>query len=235
MCSYLSIVIHFDSQMTTKIIILHTKYYITVGGVIIPRTKGSKNKKTLLKEKNVTEIRGRVEQTNDPVIIPEFHDYTPKQRVSVRLFTLEKTIHDSFMKDLSHYENPKLYESYIVNEMMTGIVNKKIKLPTPDAERLRDYMSGYGKVGFEDDKVDEFKAANRLVHKTVNSFIQYQYPIIVDIDIKASLQGSPSYIINECLKLYNIGEIKIDISDFKIKEWELMYKYALKKSLKDEN
>lgn len=206
----------------------------------IPRTKGSKNKKTLLKEqasKNKDKSDGKRKVIEGPsIIIPAFEE--PKQRVAVRLFTLEKTVHDEFIKHISQFGDPKLYESYIVNEIMNKYVDKKIKLPKPDLERLHDYMMAYGHVGFEPgtkvDEIDEFKAANRLIHRRTNSFIQYQYPIIVDIDIKTSVDN-PSYTINECLKLYIIGNIKIDVRDFKIREWEPKYKYVLKKKAKGDN
>lgn len=194
------------------------------------RTKGAKNKKTLLKEKKSEQKQ----QFNVPesITIEE-----PKQRLDIRLFTLEKIVHDNFIKHISQFGDPKLYESYIVNEIMTKYINGKIKLPKADPNKLREYMLAYGHVGFEPgvkvDDIDEFKAANRLIHRASTSFIQYQYPIIVDIDIKSSV-NNPSYTINECLKLYMDNTIKIDIRDFRIKEWELKYKYVLKKKSKDE-
>jgi hypothetical protein len=210
----------------------------------VGRTKGAKNKKTLLKEKtlkNKDKLDGKrksVETSKEesPIIIPVFEE--PKERLAVRLFTLEKTVHDDFIKHISQFGDPKLYESYIVNEIMKKYLDKKIKLPKPDLERLYDYMMAYGHVGFEPgtkgNEVDEFKAANRLIHRQTNSFVQYQYPIIVDIDIKSSI-NNPSYTINECLKLYIIGDIKIDMRPFRIKEWEPRFKYILKKSVqKDE-
>ncbi len=197
----------------------------------IPRKKGSKNKKTLLKEKASKKPVSKVEVDISEVVIPDV-----KHRLAMRLFTLEKRVHDDVMKLLSEYKDPKLYESYIVNEIMVKFLNDKIKLPHPDVERVRDYMSAYGSVGFEpgtsSKELDELKSANRLIHKKSNSFIQFQYPIVVDPDIKTSMLGrgsSTSYIMNECLKLYIIGEIKIDIRDFKFKEWEPEYRYAIRK------
>jgi len=197
--------------------------------VTIPRTKGSKNKKTIAKEK-----LQEVSVSDKPIIIEE-----PKQKLALRLFTLEKVVHDNFIKHISQFKDPKLYESYIVNELMVKYVNGKIKLPLIDTPRMHDFMMAYGHVGFDPSEskelyeVDEFKIANRLLsRKGVNSFIQYQYPIIVDPDIKTCMSSkglSTSYIMNELLKLYVIEHIKVDVRDFKIKEWELMYKSALKK------
>lgn len=202
------------------------------------RTKGAKNKKTLLKEQKIQKIVGEQTKTNgkpvvvESIVIPE----EPKQRLAVRLFTLEKKVHDDFIKYISQFGDPKLFESYIVNELMIKYINGKIKLPEIDSNKLREYMLAYGHVGFEPgtkvDDIDEFKAANRLIHRASTSFIQYQYPIIVDIDIKSSM-NNPSYTMNECLKLYIDNSIKIDIRDFRIKEWELKYKHALKKNSKD--
>jgi hypothetical protein len=200
--------------------------------VKIPRKKGSKNKKTLLKEKVSNKSISKVEVDIPEVVIPDV-----KHRLAMRSFTLEKKVHDDFMKLLSEYKDPKLYESYIVNEIMVKFLNDKIKLSHPDVGRLRDYMSAYGSVGFEpgtlSKELDELKSANRLIHKKSNSFIQFQYPIVVDPDVKTSMLGrgnsSTSYIMNECLKLYVIGEIKIDIRDFKLKEWEPEYRYAIRK------
>lgn len=199
----------------------------------IPRTKGSKNKKTLLKERSLENVGGRIKNAQNFPVTPVFEE--EKEHVDVRLFTLEKSVHDAFIKHISQFGDPQLYESYIVNEIVTKIVNGKLKLPVIDKSRLYDYMLGYGKVGFEpgtiiDDEISEFKAANRLIHKGItNSFIQYQYPIIVDIDIKSSIKVSPSYIVNECLKLYNIGDIKIDLRDFKVRGWEIKYNRVVKK------
>lgn len=186
------------------------------------RTKGAKNKKTLLKEK-----KSEQKPIPDIIAIEE-----PKQKIVMRLFTLEKSVHDDFINHISQFGDPKLYESYIVNEIITKYVDKKIKLPTPDRDRLIDYMSAYGHVGFEPgtkDVIDEFKTANRLIRKSsTNSLVQYQYPIVVDAYIKTSVTN-PSYVVNECLKLYVIGDIKIDMRPFRIREWEPRYKYALKK------
>jgi hypothetical protein len=205
----------------------------------IPRTKGSKNKKTLLKEQKIQKIVSeKIKTTGKPVVaesivIPE----EPKQRMALRLFTLEKKVHDDFIKHISQLGDPTLYESYIVNEIMTKYLNGKIKLPKADPDRLREYMWAYGHVGLEPgtkvDEMDEFKAANRLIHRTTTSFIQYQYPIIVDPDIKTSI-NNPSYTINECLKLYMNGNIKVDIRDFRVREWEPRFRYILKKKFKDE-
>lgn len=205
----------------------------------IPRTKGAKNKKTILKEKKLQKTINEKIKLNgkpvlpEPIVIPE----EPKQRMVLRLFILEKKVHDDFMNHIVQLGDPKLYESYIVNEIMTKYVNGKIKLPKVDFERLHDYMLAFGRVGFEPGVVhefDEFKTANRLIHKKQNSFIQYQYAIVVDPDIKLSMSKtiSTSYLMNELLKLYIIGEIKIDLRDFRIKEWELKYKYVIKKEVK---
>lgn len=204
----------------------------------IGRTKGAKNKKTLLKEQKIQKIINEKTKTSGKPVVAEsiFIPEEPKQRLAIRLFTLEKKVHDDFIKYISQFGDPKLYESYIVNELMTKYVNGKIKLPKVDPNRLREYMLAYGHVGFEPgtkvDDIDEFKAANRLIHRASTSFIQYQYPIIVDIDIKSSV-NNPSYTINECLKLYMDNVIKIDIRDFRIRDWDLKYKPALKKSFKD--
>lgn len=195
----------------------------------IPRTKGSKNKKTLAKEKlQETTI------VKQDVIIEE-----PKQKLALRLFTLEKSVHDNFIKHVSQFGDPKLYESYIVNEIMVKYVNGKIKLPQVDLSRMHEYMSAYGHVGYdpseskEFEEVDEFKVANRLLsRKGINSFVQYQYPIIVDPDIKMCIPSnglSTSYVVNELLKLYVIENIKVDTRDFRLKEWEPMYKSAVRK------
>jgi len=201
----------------------------------MPRTKGAKNKKTLLKEKKLQKTGNENIKLNEPVsiesiVIPE----EPKDHTALRLFTLERKVHDDFMKHISQFGDPKFYESYIVNEIMINYINGKIKLPKIDVERLHDYMLAFGKVGFEPGtayEADEFKTANRLIHKKQNSFIQYQYVIIVDPDIKLSMSKtvSVSYLVNELLKLYIIGEIKIDFHDSHIKEWETKYNYVLKK------
>ena len=147
-------------------------------------------------------------------------------------------MHDDFITHISQLGDPKLYESYIVNELMVKYTSGKIKPLKIDRQRMSDYMRAYGHVGFESDKVveelTELKAANRLLNKPQNSFIQFQYPIIVDSDIKSALRESPSYVVNELLKMYINDEIKIDIRDFRIKEWEPKYKYAVKKAAKDE-
>lgn len=203
----------------------------------IPRTKGSKNKKTLLKGK-VSTLSNLSEK------LPELPILEVRHKLTFRLFTLEKKVHDDFMKSLSEFNDPKLYESYIVNEIMVKYLDGKIKVPSPDKERLYDYMSAYGSVGFEPgstppDAMDEFKAANKLINKKSNSFIQYQYPIVVDPEIKTSMLGkgdsSTSYLINECLKLYIIGQIKIDVRDFKLKDWEPDYRYVIRKKKKSED
>jgi hypothetical protein len=205
----------------------------------MPRTKGAKNKKTLLKEKKLqktVDIKIKSDGKSvvvEPIVIIE----EPKQRMALRLFTLEKKVHDDFINHISQLGDSKLYESYIVNEIMTKYVNGKIKLPKIDLDRLHEYMLAFGKVGFEPDiihEVDEFKAANRLIHRKQNSFIQYQYAIVVDPDIKLSMSSdiSTSYLVNELLKLYIIGNIKIDLRDFRIKEWEPKYKYVVKKESK---
>jgi hypothetical protein len=205
----------------------------------IPRTKGAKNKKTLLKEKKLqktvdAKVKSDGKQVDvEPIVIPE----EPKQRMALRLFTLEKKVHDDFMNYIFQLGDPKLYESYIVNEIMTKYVNGKIKLPKIDRDKLHEYMLAFGKVGFEPDvihEVDEFKAANRLIHRKQNSFIQYQYAIVVDPDIKLSMSKtiSTSYLVNELLKLYSADAIKIDLRDFRIKEWEPKYKYVMKKESK---
>jgi hypothetical protein len=198
------------------------------------RTKGAKNKKTILKEKklqkNITEkiISGK---PIEPVVVEE-----PKQRIAIRLFTLEKKVHDDFIKYVSQFGDPKLYESYIVNELMVKYTTGKIKPLKIDKQRLSDYMMAYGHVGFEAgtvvEELTELKAANRLLHKPQNSFIQFQYPIIVDHDVKSTLTESPSYVVNELLKMYIKEEIKVDTRDFRIKEWEPKYKYIMKKELK---
>ena len=201
----------------------------------IPRTKGAKNKKTILKEKKLQKnVTDKVISSTpiEPVIFEE-----PKHRIALRLFTLEKKVHDDFINHIAQLGDSKLYESYIVNEIMTKYVNGKIKLPKIDRNRVNDYMLAFGRVGFEPGVIhefDEFKAANRLIHKKQNSFIQYQYAIVVDPDIKLSMSGdvSTSYLVNELLKLYIIGDIKIDLRDFRIKEWEPKYKYVIKKEAK---
>ena len=201
----------------------------------MPRTKGSKNKKTLLKEQKLHKVDGNL---NKLIIVePVIHE-EPKQRVAVRLFTLEKKVHDDFINHISYLRDLKLYESYIVNELMVKYTSGKIKPLKIDKQRLIDYMKAYGHVGFESstvvEELTELKAANRLLNKPQNSFIQFQYPIVVDHDIKSSLRESPSYVVNELLKMYINDEIKIDIRDFRIKEWEPKYKYAAKKAAKDE-
>lgn len=175
---------------------------LQVGGVKIPRTKGAKNKKTLLKEK-VFQKTSSVK--SDKIVLPELLIPKVRHRLAFRLFTLEKKVHDDFMKSLSEFSDPKLYESYIVNEIMVKYLNGKISVPSPDKERLYDYMSAYGHVGFEPgstppDAMDEFKAANRLISRQSNSFVQFQYPIVVDPEVKTSMLGrgdiSTSYLIN---------------------------------------
>jgi len=204
----------------------------------VGRTKGAKNKKTILKEKKLQKTVSEKIKSNDKsvesiVIIEE-----PKQRMALRLFTLEKKVHDDFIIHISQLGDPKLYESYIVNELMVKYTSGKIKPLKIDKQRLIDYMKAYGHVGFESgtvvEELTELKAANRLLNKPQNSFIQFQYPIVVDHDIKSSLRESPSYVVNELLKMYINDEIKIDIRDFRIKEWEPKYKYAVKKAAKDE-
>lgn len=207
----------------------------------IPRTKGSKNKKTLLKEKKLHSTPVVRSETDVPVVvIPEV-----RHKLAIRLFTLEKRVHDDFMKLLSEYKDPKLYESYIVNEIMVKYLSGKIKIPKPDPDRIRDYMSAYGSVGLEPgtsvEEIEEFdlKAANKLIHKKTNSFVQFQYPIVVDPDVKTSMLGvgtnSTSYTMNECLKLYIIGDIKIDVRDFKLKDWEPEYRYVIRKKKRSED
>lgn len=213
---------------------------VQVGGVKIPRTKGSKNKKTLLKEKVSHKTSGVVVEKD----LPEIPNPELKHRLAFRLFTLEKKVHDDFIKHITQFGDPKLYESYIVNEIMVRYIDGKIKVSKPDKERLYDYMSVYGTVGFEPgtvtEEMDDFdlKSANKLIHKKSNSFIQFQYPIVVDPEVKLSMLGkvdSISYLINECLKLYVLGELKIDTRDFKIKEWEPEYRYTIKKKRKSED
>jgi hypothetical protein len=149
---------------------------------------------------------------------------------------LEKKVHDDFITHISQLGDPKLYESYIVNELMIKYTTGKIKPLKIDRQRINDYMRAYGHVGFEYgtvvEELTELKAANRLLHKPQNSFIQFQYPIVVDSDIKSTIRESPSYIVNELLKMYIKEEIKIDIRDFRIKEWEPKYKYVIKKESK---
>jgi hypothetical protein len=204
----------------------------------IPRTKGAKNKKTLLKEKKIQKIvNDTIKTTGKPVVvesivIPE----EPKQRIAIRLFTLEKKVHDDFIKYVSQFGDSKLYESYIVNELMVKYTTGKIKPLKIDKQRLGDYMRAYGHVGFEAgtvvEELTELKAANRLLHKPQNSFIQFQYPIVVDHDVKSTFRESPSYVVNELLKMYIKEEIKVDTRDFRIKEWEPKYKYVIKKESK---
>ena len=196
----------------------------------ISRTKGSKNKKTLLKESVIEKIDGNLLY----VTTNSINGYDElKQRIALRLFTLEKKVHDDFIKYISHFGNIKLYESYIINEIMIKYVNGKIGLLKIDMYKMHDYMLAYGHVGFEQNgkESDEFKSANKLIHKKINSFVQYQYPIIVDPDLKTSMMAkgfSTSYVINELLKLYIIGDIKIDLQEIRIKEWENRYNYVIK-------
>jgi hypothetical protein len=204
------------------------------------RTKGAKNKKTLLKEKKIQKIvNDKIKTTGKPVVVESIViPDEPKQRIALRLFTLEKRVHDDFIKFISQFGDPKLYESYIVNELMVKYTTGKIKPLKIDKHRLSDYMRAYGHVGFESgtvvEELTDLKAANRLLHKPQNSFIQFQYPIVVDHDVKSTFRESPSYIVNELLKMYIKDEIKIDMRDFRIKEWEPKYKYVLKKQSKDE-
>jgi hypothetical protein len=197
------------------------------------RTKGAKNKKTLLKEKVHKEI-----------IPAKVSPDEPKLKLALRLFTLERKVHDDFIIYITKFGDPKLYESYIINELMIKYIDRKIKLKI-DVALMHDYMSVYGKIGFEPTgkpgeltELEEFKAANRLLARTTNSFIrQYQYAVFVDPDVKVSMHFSKyntSYIINELLKLYIKDEIKIDTRDFRIREWEPLYQYAMKKKLKEE-
>jgi hypothetical protein len=202
----------------------------------IPRTKGSKNKKTLAKEKSKEIIT-----VNKPTVVIE----EPKQKLALRLFTLEKSVHDNFIKHLLQFGDPKLYESYIVNEIMIKYVNGKIKPLQIDVIRMNEYVSAYRHVGYdpseskEFNEADEFKSANKLVaRKDINSFVQYKYPIIVDPDIKLSMLSkfSQSYVMNELLKLYIIGNITVDTRNFRLQEWEQMYKATIRrlKNKKDE-
>lgn len=199
------------------------------------RTKGAKNKKTLLIEKKLQKVEINTDSKQEvvPFILEE-----PKERVALRLFTLEKKVHDDFIKFISQFGDPKLYESYIVNELMVKYLNGKIKLPKIDKSVVNDYMLAYGHVGFESgtvvEELSELKAANRLLHKPQNSFIQFQYPIIVDPNVKNSLMESPSFIINECLKLYIKELIKVDTRDYKIREWEPKYKSVLRKKARQD-
>lgn len=197
----------------------------------IPRTKGSKNKKTLLKEK-LQETK-----SDGPIHVIE----RPEERIALRLFILERKVHDDFIRYISQFGDSKLYESYIVNEIMIKYIRGKIKLPQVDIERMHDFMMGYGNVGFEPDVKtvsDEFKIANRLLaKKSTNSFVQYQYKIFVDPDVKLSMLSkfSPSYVVNELLKLYITGNIKIDMRDFRIKEWKVKYDHISKKYEKNKS
>lgn len=209
---------------------------MSVGGARIPRTKGAKNKKTIAKER-VSQEYAIIERPVDIIVKEE-----PKQRLALRLFTLEREVHDNFIHYISQFgSDNKLYESYIINEIMNKYVNGKIKFPKIDIDLMHDFMTAYGHVGFEPgvsnefDEMDEFKHANRLMsRRSNNSFVhQYQYPIIVDPDIKTSMLAkgySTSYIINELLKMYIDGNIKIDVRDFRIREWEPMYKSAIRRS-----
>ena len=198
----------------------------------VGRTKGAKNKKTILKEKKLQKTVSEKIKSNDKSVEPTIIE-EPKQRMALRLFTLEKKVHDDFIIHISQLGDPKLYESYIVNELMVKYTSGKIKPLKIDKQRLIDYMKAYGHVGFESgtvvEELTELKAANRLLNKPQNSFIQFQYPIVVDHDIKSSLRESPSYVVNELLKMYINDEIKIDLRDFHIKEWEINYNYAIKK------
>ena len=197
------------------------------------RTKGAKNKKTLLKEKLHNKIIVPVE------ILPD----EPKLKLALRLFTLEKKVHDDFIAHIKKFGDCKLYESYIINELMIKYIDRKIKLKV-DVALMYDYMSVYGKIGFEPtgelSELEEFKAANRLLSRKTNSFIhQYQYAVFVDPDVKVSIQMyfpkyNTSYIINELLKLYIKDEIKIDTRDFKLKEWKPLYQYAMRKQIKQD-
>lgn len=237
------------------------------GGARISRTKGAKNKKTIAKEKlqeskidiKLTAKKERL-QSKKPVVKQKLQEKKiitkpvkpiepvineePKQRVALRLFTLEKRVHDNFINYISQFGDPKLYESYIVNELMVKYINNKIKLPKVDVERMHDFMMVYGHVGFEPgssvefDEMDEFKHANRLMaRKNTNSFVQYQYLIAVDTDIKTSMMSkgfSTSYVVNELLKMYVEESIKVNLRDSRISEWEPKYKYAMRKSKKKE-
>jgi len=223
------------------------------GGARIPRTKGAKNKKTIAKEKlqesktitksvkSITKEKLQESKTIIKSIEPVMNE-EPKQRVALRLFTLEKRVHDNFINYISQFGDPKLYESYIVNELMVKYINNKIKLPKVDVERMHDFMMAYGHVGFEPgssvefDEMDEFKHANRLMaRKNTNSFVQYQYPIAVDTDVKTSMMSkgfSTSYAVNELLKMYVEESIKVNLRDSRIREWEPKYKYAIRKPKK---
>jgi hypothetical protein len=209
------------------LIILYIQYYL-LGGVRIPRTKGAKNKKTLLKEKLLQDAK------SDKSISLE----KPEQKIALRLFTLEKKVHDDFINYISQFGDPKLYESYIVNELMVKYINNKLKLVKVDVGRMHNFMMAYGHVGFEPDivktlnEIDEFKNANRLLARKNNSFVQYQYPIFVDPDVKTSMMSkgySTSYAVNELLKMYVEGNIKINMRISRIKEWKIKYDYVVKK------
>lgn len=203
----------------------------------IPRTKGSKNKKTLIKEK----VQGVTSSVKPDIVVIE----EPKQKLALRLFTLEKSVHDNFIKHISQFGDTKLYESYIVNEIMVKYIAGKIKPLNIDISRMNEYILAYRHVGYDPSEVkefgeiDELKSANKLVaRKDINSFVQYKYPIVVDPDIKLSMASkfSTSYVINELLKLYMIGNITIDTRNFRLQEWEQMYKATIRrlKNKKDE-
>ena len=163
------------------------------------RKPGSKNKKTILKEKKTNVIKDdyksesmikKSEVITDEDDIEEIVSREPifevKDRFALREFNLEKDVHDQSINKISLLGDTDIYESFIMNEIMKQYVNGEIKLPNIDNNKMYDYMRGYNSIIREPDfnkestEKLELRAANRLLSKAMNGFIQYKYIVCVD-------------------------------------------------------
>lgn len=206
------------------------------------RKPGSKNKKTLLKNK--IEIPSKEDVTinitpKEDVIIdtPLQSDQSGKSVLALRSFNLEKCTYDTFIETLKEFGgNIGIYKSYIINEIMKQYVSGIIILPNPDREDMIDYMMCYWDVLPEPinepkDEVDiEFRNANLLVQKLDTKYILVKSYVYVDRDTKSDMMTFPnntSYAMNKLLKLYNKKEIVINYDDFE--KFKRRYKYIIKK------
>jgi hypothetical protein len=186
--------------------------------------------------------------SNEPVA-PIVIEDPDRIKLELRIFNLEKHVHESFMNKISKDctdKDVKICESYIINELMKLYLSRNIKLDPQPSDVVYNYMQNFSLLSEEPSsdfkesaEMSEFKLANRRMSKFNNDLVQHKYKVYVDPDAKLFMMSfplNPSFAMNELLKIYNRNEVELHTDIMFLERFKRRYKYVSSKKVdtKDE-